>query len=94
MRARRYMPHATGLKGTALTPEYFPKGLFASGVPHKITVIKKDRELIMKCENAEQTIYCHMKNPDLPIIREGRIGLRLMWTRATRIKDFRISQIK
>jgi len=94
VRARRYMPHATGLKGTALKPDYFPKGLFASGVPHKITVIKKDRELLMKCENAEQTIYCQMKNPDLPIIREGRIGLRLMWTRAARIKNFRISQIK
>jgi hypothetical protein len=91
IRARRYMPHATGLKGSNLKPDYFPKGMFATGVPHKITVIKKERDLFMKCENAEQTVYCHMTNPDLPPITEGRIGLRLMWTRASNIKNFRIS---
>jgi hypothetical protein len=91
IRARRYMPNATGLKGSDLKPDYFPKGMFATGVPHKITVIKKERDLFMKCENAEQTVYCHMTNPDLPPITEGRIGLRLMWTRASNIKNFRVS---
>ena len=91
IRARRYMPNATGLKGSDLEPDYFPEGLFKQDVPHKITVIKKNRELFMKVENAEQTYYCHMTNPDLPPITEGRIGLRHMFTRSARYKNIRIS---
>jgi len=91
IRARRYMPEASGLKGTNLEPDYYPRGLFKKGVPHKITVIKKARELFMRIENAEQTYYCRMTNPDLPPILEGRVGLRHMFTRSSRYKNFRIS---
>lgn len=94
IRARRYMPNATGLKGSNLEPDYFPKGLFETGVPHKITVIKKARDLFMKVENAEQTLYCHMSNPDLPEISAGRIGLRHMFTRSARYKNIRISAVE
>ena len=93
IRGRRYMPNRTGLKGTELKPDYAPEGLFATGVPHKITVIKKDRELFMRVENAQQTYYCHLKNQDLPIITEGRIGLRHMFTRSARYKNLRISTL-
>lgn len=91
IRARRYIPNATGLKGTNLEPDYFPQGLFETGVPHKITVIKKARDLFMKVENAEQTLYCHMENPSLPEISQGRIGLRHMFTRSSRYKNIKIS---
>tara|TARA_B110000037_G_scaffold201620_1_gene243125 strand:+ start:178 stop:2883 length:2706 start_codon:yes stop_codon:yes gene_type:complete len=91
IRGRRYMPNRTGLKGTNLKPDYYPKGLFASGVPHEITVIKKDRDIFMRIKNPEQTYYCHMTNPDLPIVTQGRIGLRHMFTRSARYKNFRIS---
>lgn len=91
IRGRRYMPHRTGLEGTAMAPDYFPIGLFKPGVPHKITVIKKDRDIFMKVENAEPTSYYHMSNQDLPPILEGRIGLRHMFTRSARYKDFRVS---
>ena len=91
IRARRYMPNKTGLKGSDLKPDYFPKGMFATVVPHKIAVIKKDRDLFMKFGNAEQTVYCHMTNPDLPIVTEGRIGLRHMFTRSARYKNLTIS---
>jgi hypothetical protein len=48
IRARRYMPLAgKGLKGTDLKPDYFETGLFQKGVPHKVTVIKTDRDLFM-----------------------------------------------
>ena len=53
-RARRYMPKKTGLRNTDLEPDYYPKGLFESGVEHKITVIKKDRDLFMRVENPDQ----------------------------------------
>jgi len=91
IRARRYMPNRTGLKSTDLKPDYYPEGLFAAGVKHHITVIKKDRDIFMRIENDEQTYYCHMTNPDLPIVTEGRIGLRHMFTRSARYKNFKIS---
>ncbi len=91
VRARRYMPRQSGLDGTDLKPDYFPTGLFKTGVPHKITVLKRHRELLVRIENAEETVYCHMTNPHLPEINAGRIGLRHMFTRAARYRDFRIS---
>lgn len=91
IRARRYMPEGTGLEGSDLVPDYYPEGLFEKDVPHKITVIKKDRALFMKIENAEQTLYCHMTNPYFPPVTEGRIGLRHMFTRSARYKNIRIS---
>ncbi|WP_347840320.1 DUF1961 family protein [uncultured Draconibacterium sp.] len=94
LRARRYVPHKKGLEGTDLHPDYYPEGLFAPGVPHKITVIKTNRKIFMRISNNEQSYYCQFNNPDLPIIEEGRIGLRLMFTRSSRFSNFKISQKK
>ena len=94
IRARRYMPNQTGLKGSDLKPDYFPEGLFAPGVKHHITVIKRDRDIYMQIDNGNQIVYCHMSNPDLPIVKAGRIGLRHMFTRSARYKNFSISQLK
>jgi hypothetical protein len=85
------MPHKTGLKGTDLAPDYFHNGFFATGVPHHFTVIKQDRDIYMRIRNAEKTRTFHWHNDKLPAITEGRIGLRLMWTRASNFKDFRVS---
>lgn len=91
IRARRYMPNKTGLEGTELTPDYAPEGLFEPGVAHQVTIIKKDRELFMRIKNADQVYYCHMTNSNLPVITEGHIGLRHMFTRSARYKNIRIS---
>lgn len=90
IRGRRYMPGGDGLKGTGLRPDYYPEGLFETGVPHHITVIKQDRDLFMRVENPEAVRYFHLQNPDLPIIERGRIGLRHMYTRSARYQDFRV----
>jgi len=90
IRARRYIPDKTGLEDTDLKPDYYPDGLFAPGVPHKITVIKKERDIYMQVMNSEQAYYCHFVNPDLPAIEEGRIGLRLMFTRSSRFANFKV----
>ena len=90
IRARRHRPSKDGLRGTNLEPDYCPKGLFEPGVPHHITIIKKDRDLFMRIQNADQVYYCHMTNPHLPVITEGRIGLRHMFTRSARYRNFRI----
>lgn len=91
VRARRYMPHATGLEGTELTPDYTDTGLFDPGVPHQIAVIKKADELLMRVENSEQTRYFHFRNTDLPPIEAGRVGLRQMFGRSAMYRNFRIS---
>jgi len=92
IRGRRYMPERQGLKGTALKPDYSTPKLFATGVKHHITVIKNDRDLHMRVENPDQVVYCHITNPDLPVITEGRIGLRHMFTRSARYANFRVSR--
>ena len=92
IRGRRYMPERQGLKGTALKPDYSNPELFATGVKHLVTVIKEDRDLHMRVENPDQIVYCHMTNPDLPVITEGRIGLRHMFTRSARYANFRVSR--
>lgn len=91
IRGRRYMPHRNGLKGTELTPDYHFDTLFATGVKHHITVIKRDRDLHLRIENPDGVRYCHLHNGKLPVVTEGRIGLRHMFTRSARYRNFRIS---
>ena len=91
LRARRYMPDGRRLRGTGLQPEYESETLFEPGVPHKVTVIKTDRDLHMRIENADETFYAHFQNTNLPVVMEGRIGIRHMFTRSSRYKNFTIS---
>ncbi|MDT8391757.1 MAG: DUF1961 family protein [Lentisphaeria bacterium] len=91
IRARRYMPHKTGLKGSDLEPDYFSKTLFATGVKHHITVVKHARDIYMRMENPDEVVYCHFSNPHLPPVTAGRIGLRHMFTRSARYQDIKIS---
>ena len=94
IRARRYMPEKKGLKNTDLKPDYFETGLFQKDQVHKITVIKKGDDLFMQLKNKEQSYLCHWSTADVPKIQKGRIGLRHMWTRGARYKNFRIYTLK
>lgn len=91
IRGRRYMPHRAGLKGTELTPDYRFDTLFATGLKHHITVIKRDRDLHLRIENPDGVRYCHLENEKLPVVTEGRIGLRHMFTRSARYTNLRVS---
>jgi len=95
IRARRYMPvEKKGLAGTDLKPDYFRTGFFKTSVPHKITVVKKGDNLYMHIINDEKQMLCHWINSSFPPIEQGRIGLRHMYARGARYKNFRISQLK
>lgn len=94
LRARRYLPESDGLKGTELAPDYDPQGFFAEGVKHRITVIKKDRDLFLRVENPDRVGHYHFRNPRLPAITDGRLGLRHMFTRSARYRNFQISVVK
>ncbi|QTN33358.1 DUF1961 family protein [Akkermansiaceae bacterium] len=91
IRGRRYMPHSTGLKGTELVPDYRFDSLFASGVKHHIMVIKRSRDIHLRIENPDGIRYCHLHNAKLPVITDGRIGLRHMFTRSALYRNFRVS---
>ena len=92
IRARRYLPvKKNRLKGTDLIPDYFETGLFKKGISYEMSVIKKGDDLFMLISNKKQKLLCHWKTDIFPPIVEGRIGLRHMYTRGARYRDFRIS---
>lgn len=94
IRMRRYMPAwKQGLKGTGQGPDHFKTGFFKPNVPHRITIIKRGDEIVMRVENDEQTKSMLWNTADFPPINEGRIGLRHMHTRGARYRDFRVSQL-
>ena len=94
IRARRYTPDRKGgLKNTDLEPDYTRTGLFETGVPHKVTVIKKGDDLFAHWRTDAKKLLCHWKTGEVPPIVEGRIGLRHMYTRGARYRDFRVSVI-
>lgn len=95
IRMRRYMPEwGKGLKGTDIGPDHFKTGLFETGVPHRITIIKRGDEVAMRIENDKQTKVILWDTTKLPGLNEGRIGLRHMHTRNARYSNFRVSQLK
>ena len=94
IRARRYMPESgNGLRGTDLAPDYFDSGLFQPGVKHHITIIKEGNNLYMEIIAPDKGMLCHWNNTDLPPIEKGRIGLRHMFTRNARYKNFRVYEL-
>ena len=93
VRARRYMPDGDTLRGTELAPEYADTGVFKPGVTYRITIIKEAREIVMKASGPEETKYFWFKNDKLPPVAHGRIGLRHMYTRSARYRDFRVSEV-
>ena len=91
VRARRYRPETKkGLVETDLHPDYFKTGLFASGVKHRITIVKTAGELAMRIQNPEKEMQCRWDTTLFPAVTEGRIGLRHMYTRGARYRNFRV----
>ena len=94
IRARRYIPETDkNLEGTDFKPEYQRTGLFKKGVPHKITVIKKGNKLFFYVKNDEKEMLCAWDVSSLPPVTHGRIGLRQMWQRSARYRNFKVSEL-
>ena len=95
IRARRYLPEAgNGLKQTDLSPDYFRTELFEQEVPYQITVIKRGEDFFMFVRNEAHELLCHWRLDHIAPVTKGRIGLRHMWTRGARYRDFRVSQLR
>ena len=93
VRARRYLPDGDTLRETELVPEYADTGVFKPGVTYRVTIIKEAREIAMKVQGPDITRVFWFKNDKLPEVNQGRIGLRHMYTRSARYKDFRVSEV-
>ena len=92
IRARRYVP---GEKlGHILPPsdgvEPQRTGLFNTGSPVRLTVIKSGQDLYFRAVNGNEQRVQHWSAKEHDPITEGRIGLRLMYGRALRLQDLTI----
>ena len=92
IRIRRYPrnPNEDFNSTTEIPPAYFNTDLFETGKTYKITVIKTDDKLFLKVMDKENTkIYAWDLDSTMPI-KEGRIGLRHMYTRSSTYKNFKV----
>ena len=95
IRGRRYMPLANQkLKGTELEGTLINSGLFKTGQWYHVTVIKREKDLLIEYQGKNKTRLCRLVNGDKPGIRMGRIGLRLMPGRESLFKNFSVSIVK
>lgn len=97
IRLRRYNPNKKGLKGTDVPPDYFNTGLFKTGVTYHIQVFKYNNQIEMHIENKQDSadeLVCKWDVSIFPDCNSGRIGLRHMYTRSARYKDFKVWKLE
>ncbi|WP_066631770.1 DUF1961 family protein [Labilibacter marinus] len=94
VRARRYMPLTKTLGKTNFGQSFENTGLFKTNIPYQITIAKIGFDLFMQVQanDGEATLY-RWNYSDFPIVKEGYIGLRHMYTRGARYKNFKIYQL-
>lgn len=94
IRVRRYpvAPGGNFAKDTAVPGDVEDTGLFKPGVKYHISIMKRGFELVMRVRDADGKVdRCfYWDYSAFPMITEGRIGLRQMWTRAARYGDFKV----
>jgi len=90
IRARRYLPLTKTLSSTEFGDSFLGTGFFKPNVKHHITIIKSGYDVYMNIKNESQEILYHWNYIHMPLISEGYVGLRHMYTRGSRYSDFKI----
>ncbi len=95
VRARRY-PLLDGKKFSDIQvgESYEDSEMFVPGMKYHITIIKKDDLVYMKVAGDGESAFFQWDFSGHPIIIEGRIGLRHMWTRCSKYANFTVSELK
>ncbi len=91
VRVRKYpTPSQEEFKNTEVLPAYFKTGLFLPNVSYKITVIKTGSKLYFNVNgNGDEKLFSwDLTEEQSP--KQGRIGLRHMYTRSARYKNFKV----
>ncbi len=97
IRLRRYRPGGTsGLSDTDFPGDVFDTGLFKTGVAYRVKVILLGTTIEMQVQNMENPQEQKTIKWDasiFPLCREGRVGLRHMYGRSARYKNFTVRQV-
>lgn len=96
VRLRRY-EHQYRLKGTEILPDNFNTGLFEPGVSYHVEISRFNENITMKVRNKtnpQETKTFTWDASSKPLCEAGRIGLRHMYTRSGRYKDFKVWRIE
>lgn len=93
IRVRKYprLPGNNFSKTTEVPPSYFQTNLFETGKTYKITVVKTRKRLFFKVEGKGISKLYSWDLKEGQSVQKGRIGLRHMYTRSARYKNFTIS---
>lgn len=91
VRARRYpKPNDKSFKVTQIQPSYDKQGFFKTGQTYHITAIKTKTQLFFKMESKDGVELFEWDISKVSLIKEGRVGLRQMYTRSSIYKNFKI----
>lgn len=96
VRLRRY-EHQYRLAGTEILPDNFNTGLFEYGVTYHIEISRYNERIEMSVtNNSDLTDSKHFEwdASSKPLCNVGRIGLRHMYTRGARYKNFEVWRIE
>ncbi|MEA2067577.1 MAG: hypothetical protein U9P12_00115, partial [Verrucomicrobiota bacterium] len=92
VRCRRYPKAVDGdFSKTEIKPDSFRTGLFRTGKTYHITAMKKGDRLFFNVEGEAGEKLFAWQSPLIGEVAEGRIGLRHMWMKSARYKNFSIS---
>ncbi|MEQ8336018.1 MAG: hypothetical protein RIA62_01650 [Cyclobacteriaceae bacterium] len=91
LRVRRYPASSREtFDATEVKPAYFYTGLFLPDVTYHMTWIKQADKLYLKVSGKDVEKQYEWDLSDFDPITEGRIGLRHMFTRSARYKNFKV----
>ena len=92
VRCRRYPKAEDGeFSRTEIKPDSFRTGLFRTGTTYHITATKRDDRLFFNVEGGDRERLFAWQSPLIGEVTEGRIGLRHMWMKSARYKNFTVS---
>ncbi|QHI69118.1 DUF1961 family protein [Tichowtungia aerotolerans] len=95
VRCRRYPKAEDGeFSRTEINPDSFHTGLFRPGKTYHITAIKKGNRLFFNVKGDGQERLYAWESPLISEVTEGRIGLRHMWMKSARYKNFIVSSLE
>ncbi|UXP32643.1 YesU family protein [Reichenbachiella agarivorans] len=91
IRVRKYPAQSKETFGETEVPPSFDKTeLFLPGITYHMTWVKTDGKLFLKVEGDEKEKLYQWDLTGFEPVVEGRIGLRHMFTRSGRYKDFKV----
>jgi hypothetical protein len=93
IRLRRYNPEKKGLAGTDVPGDHFKTGFFKTNVSYHIKVFRHENNIEMHIQNKKDPsdlLVCKWDASMYPLCHSGRIGLRHMYTRNARYKNFKV----